>query len=92
LQNNGFILEAFLESYGKAKLRRRVEKHAHRIRKRQDPPAPEGAGGASTADCEGVERMYMIGDAEGATMQREAKNTPAMAPVRLLGPIGRRVG
>ena len=33
--------------------------------------------------------MYMIGDVDGATMQREAKNTPAMAPVRLLGPIGR---
>jgi hypothetical protein len=34
----------------------------------------------------------MIGDAEGTTMQREAKNTPAMAWVRLLGPIGRDPG
>ena len=33
--------------------------------------------------------MYMVGDVEGATMQREAKNAPAMVPVRLLGPIGR---
>ena len=31
----------------------------------------------------------MVGDVEGATMQREAKNAPAMVPVRLLGPIGR---
>ena len=44
-------------------LRRRVEKT--RAPDTQDPLAPEGAGGASTADCEGVERMCMIGDAEG---------------------------
>ena len=33
--------------------------------------------------------MCMIGDAVGATMQREAKSVPAMAPVRPFGPIGR---
>ena len=31
----------------------------------------------------------MIGDAAGATMQREARSVPAMAPARLFGPIGR---
>ena len=33
--------------------------------------------------------MCMIGDAVGATMHREAKSVPAMAPVRPFGPIGR---
>jgi hypothetical protein len=59
------------------------------------PPAPKGAGGASTVDGEEVERACMLGDAAGAIMQREAKSVQAMAPARPLGPIrwdGRAAG